>query len=66
MRVSGEAPLDCGSAAKVSFSLPDGGPPLRVLSLLLRAGVGGQAFYFVNLTAEDHDRLGAFTRRHLT
>lgn len=65
MRVRGEAPADSGSAVKISFSLPDGGPPVRVMSLLVRTGVDGNAFYFVNLTAEDFDRLGMFARRRL-
>jgi hypothetical protein len=64
MRVRGEAPTACGSAAKLSFDLPDGGLPFRVTSLLVRTDDTGHAFYFVNLTAEDFERLGAFTRQH--
>lgn len=64
MRVRGEAPTGRGSAAKLSFDLPDGGLPLRVMSLLVRTDDTGHAFYFVNLTAEDFERLGAFTRQH--
>ncbi len=65
MRVRGEAPTSCGSAAKLSFDLPDGGLPLRVMSLLVRIDETGHAFYFINLTAEDFERLGAFTRQHI-
>ena len=50
----------------VSFTLPDGGPPVRVNSLVLRIDRSGHAFYFVNLTAQDFERLGEFSRRHLT
>ncbi len=63
MRVRSEAPMGRGSAAKLSFDLPDGGLPLRVMSLLVRTDHTGHAFYFVNLTAEDFERLGVFTRQ---
>ncbi len=65
IRVRGEARLRQGDAVKLHFALPDGGPPLRVTSLVLRPERDGHAFYFVNLTAEDFERLGEFTRRHL-
>src|SRR5437660_9501724 len=64
--VKGDATVQPGEAVKLSFTLPDGGPPVRVSSLVLRNDRGAQAFYFVNLTAQDFERLGEFTRRHLT
>src|SRR5262249_34015483 len=65
IKVKSDAILHAGESVKVSFMLPDGGPPVRVGSLVLRADRAGHAFYFVSLTAEDFDRLGEFTRRHL-
>jgi len=64
--VKGDATVQPGEAVKLSFTLPDGGPPVRVSSLVLRNDRGAHAFYFVNLTAQDFERLGEFTRRHLT
>lgn len=66
IKVRDAAELEPGQAVKLTFPLPDGGPPLRVTSLVLRGDGHGHAFYFVNLTADDFDRLGEFTRRHLT
>ena len=66
MKVKTDAALRAGEAVKVSFTLPDGGPPVRVNSLVLRIDRSGHAFYFVNLTAQDFERLGEFSRRHLT
>jgi len=63
VRVGIEAALDAASTASLHLSLPDGGPPVRVASLLVRKAEEGHAFYFVNLTAEDYDRIGHFTRR---
>jgi CheY-like chemotaxis protein len=66
IKVQDDAALEPGQAVKLTFALPDGGPPVRVTSLVLRGDRSGHAFYFVNLTADDFDRLGEFTRRHLT
>jgi len=66
IKVKNDASLKSGEAVKLAFTLPDGGPPLRVTSLVLRSDRGGHVFYFVSLTAEDYGRLGEFTRRHLT
>jgi CheY-like chemotaxis protein len=66
MKVQDDAALEPGQSVKLTFALPDGGPPVRVTSLVLRGDRTGHAFYFVNLTADDFDRLGEFTRRHLT
>jgi len=66
MKVKSDATLQAGEAVKLSFTLPDGGPPVRVSSLVLRIDRSGHSFYFVNLTAQDFERLGEFSRRHLT
>jgi CheY-like chemotaxis protein len=50
-------PTKAGAAAKLSFLPPDGGPPLQVMSMLIRTDRGGCSFYFVNLTGAEFDRL---------
>ena len=47
-----------GGAAKLSFTPPDGGEPIQVMSLLVRQDYDGYTFYFVNLTGRDFARLG--------
>ena len=42
---------------KIAFALPDGGAPLEVMSLLVREDPDGYAFFFVNLTAGEFQRL---------
>jgi CheY-like chemotaxis protein len=63
IRVRTNATLSAGTAANLSFTLPDGKGPLRVMSLHVRADDDGHAFYFMNLTAEDFERLTDFARR---
>ena len=46
-----------GGAAKLTFTPPDGGGPIRVMSLLVRQDHDGYAFYFVNLTGQEFSRL---------
>lgn len=46
-----------GGAAKLTFTPPDGGDAIQVMSLLVRQDHDGYAFYFVNLTSSDFERL---------
>ena len=46
-----------GAAAKLTFTPPDGGRPIQVMSLLVRKDHDGYAFYFVNLTSSQFQRL---------
>jgi CheY-like chemotaxis protein len=46
-----------GAAAKLTFTPPDGGKPIQVMSLLVRKDHDGYAFYFVNLTGGEFQRL---------
>ncbi|MBI1847791.1 MAG: response regulator [Candidatus Rokubacteria bacterium] len=63
MKVRAETRLEKGVAARLVFTPPDGGPAVDVMSLLVRADADGQAFYFVNLTSADFDRLKTLTER---
>ena len=62
VRVAGGLTAPAGTAALVALALPDGQPPLRVPSVLLRSGADGSAFSFVSVGAEETRRLAAFTR----
>src|SRR5216683_6365553 len=57
IRVSGRASTRSGSAARLTFTPPDGGTTMTVMALLVRADIGGYAFSFVNLTASETERL---------
>jgi DNA-binding response OmpR family regulator len=57
IRVSGRASTRAGSAARLTFTPPDGGPTMTVMALLVRADIGGYAFSFVNLTTAETERL---------
>jgi DNA-binding response OmpR family regulator len=63
MRVLTETPLAAGVAVKCSFTPPDDGAPLDIISLVLRAGGDGTALSFVNLPAHEARRLGEVVRR---
>jgi DNA-binding response OmpR family regulator len=63
MRVRTEGAIAAGSAAKLSFSPPDGKGPMQIMSLLVRSDSEGYAFSFVNLTHEDFQRLTDYARR---
>jgi CheY-like chemotaxis protein len=63
VRVRTATPVKAGAAAKLSFLPPDGGPPLQVMSMLVRVYPDGCSFHFVNLTAVEFDRLGALVAR---
>jgi hypothetical protein len=47
------------AATKLVFTPPDGGAPVQVMSVLVREDADGCAFYFVNLTSQDFQRLSA-------
>jgi CheY-like chemotaxis protein len=46
-----------GTAVRLGFALPDGGPPLDRLAVLVRHEPDGYIFRFVNLTEVEFDRL---------
>jgi CheY-like chemotaxis protein len=52
-----------GTAAKLLFTPPDGGGPIQVMSLLVRQDRDGYAFYFVNLTAGEFQRMAALAEK---
>jgi CheY-like chemotaxis protein len=53
-----------GAMVKLSFTLPDGSPPLTLLSVLARTTeTDGYAFLFVNLTVAEFRRLSATVRK---
>jgi len=49
--------LEADTVAKLVFTLPDGGPPLEVVSILVRTDPDGYAFTFGRLPARDVERL---------
>jgi len=63
MRVKSDAPLSAGVAIKCSFTPPDDGAPLDVISLVLRVGADGVALSFVNLPGHEVRRLVEVVRR---
>jgi DNA-binding response OmpR family regulator len=63
IRVSGRASTRSGSAARLTFTPPDGGTTMTVMALLVRADIGGYAFSFVNLTASETERLKQLVER---
>ena len=63
IRVSGRAATRAGSAARLTFTPPDGGATMTVMALLVRVDIGGYAFSFVNLTAAESERLRQLIKR---
>jgi CheY-like chemotaxis protein len=63
MKVNTDAPLSTGLAVKCSFTPPDEGAALDVISLVLRAEADGAALSFVNLPGHEARRLGEIVRR---
>ena len=57
LRVSGRAATRAGTAARLTFTPPDGGPTMTVMALLVRGDIGGYGFSFVNLTTAETERL---------
>jgi len=56
------ATLEADAVAKLVFTLPNGGPPLEVVSILVRADPDGYAFTFVRLPVRDAERLRELLR----
>ncbi len=51
------------TVVKLSFTPPDGGAPVTVMSLVMRVDLDGHAFTFVNLEERERDRLRELVRR---
>jgi DNA-binding response OmpR family regulator len=65
IRMSGRAATRAGTAARLTFTPPDGGPTMTVMALLVRGDIGGYAFSFVNLTAGETERLRQIIARFI-
>jgi CheY-like chemotaxis protein len=63
MRVKTDAGLTPGAAIKCSFTPPDDGAALDVISLVLRATADEAVLSFVNLPGHEARRLGEIVRR---
>jgi DNA-binding response OmpR family regulator len=46
-----------GTAVRLDFPLPDGGPPVTVTAVLTREDPEGPTYFFVNLSATDSQRV---------
>jgi DNA-binding response OmpR family regulator len=57
IRLSARSTARAGIAVRLTFTLPDGGPTMTVMGLLVRVDAGGYAFQFVNLTSGEAGRL---------
>jgi DNA-binding response OmpR family regulator len=66
MKLRLTAPLDPDTVARITFAPPDGGPPITVMSVLVRADPDGHAFTFVRLESRDAARLRALARARPT
>ncbi len=55
--------FDADTVGRASFTLPDGGAPIDVMAILVRADADGQAFTFVRLESPDVERLRDLIRR---
>ena len=53
------------TAVKLTFTPPDGGTAITVMSLVMRADADGHAFAFVNLDSRSLDRLNALIQRRV-
>ncbi len=63
MKLRSDSSVNAGAAAKLTFVPPDGGPAIQVMSVLVRVDFNGHAFYFVNLTADEFQRLNTLVGR---
>jgi DNA-binding response OmpR family regulator len=63
MKARLQAALPPRSVVRLSFTPPDGGPAVNVLSLVMRVDPDGHAFAFVNLDESDRERLRELIRR---
>jgi len=52
-----------GQAVKIEFAPPDGGPPIDVVSLVVRVDPEGAAFWFLDLRAQETTRINSFVER---
>jgi CheY-like chemotaxis protein len=52
-----------GQAVKLEFAPPDGGPPIDVVSLVVRVDPEGTAFWFLDLLSPEADRINSFVER---
>jgi DNA-binding response OmpR family regulator len=65
MRVRVSQRFRPGQAVKLEFAPPDGGPPIDVVSLVVRVDDEGAAFWFLDLLSHEATRLNAFVERLL-
>ncbi len=63
MKAKFPATLEGNTIGRAIFSLPDGGPPIDVIALLLRSDADGQAFTFVRVDHQETERLRGLIRR---
>lgn len=66
MKVRPEVSLSVGATIQISFTLPDGGPPLQVEAAIIRADPDGYTFSFLNVTDAVFRRLKGSTERLIT
>ena len=62
MKARLDTPLDSDTIARVVFTPLDGGPPIGVISILLRVDPDGHVFTFVRLGERDAERLRELAR----
>ena len=62
MKARFAASFDRDTIGRAVFTPPDAGPPIEVISILVRADPDGQAFTFVRLDSHDAARLRALIR----
>jgi hypothetical protein len=63
MKAQTDAALAVGAAVKCAFTLPDGGEPIDVISIVGRRDTTGTVLAFVNLPDHEQRRLADFVRR---
>ena len=63
MKVRVSRRLRPGQAVKLEFAPPDGGPPIDVVSLVVRVDSEGAAFWFLDLLGPEADRINTFVDR---
>ncbi|PYO16376.1 MAG: hypothetical protein DMD75_01065 [Candidatus Rokuibacteriota bacterium] len=63
MKARFAASLGTDTIGRAIFTPPDGGPPIDVIAILVRADPDGQAFTFVRLDPHDAERLRELIRR---
>lgn len=63
MKLRPRDPVQPGRAVRLTFTLPDGGSALTVMSVLTREDAEGLTFFFVNPTPGEMQRLDDVVRR---